>query len=537
MFDLYLPSKHGLSAGLFLSLCVPVFFIILKLLSRRREEHRLEATFSSQHQCQPPAVLQGKWPLSLDLLVKCIKADNAGQILRFFISILEDTGYTHAQYLFGLRSINTVDPENIEVLLSTQFKDFTLGAREQNFRPLLGHGIFTQNGAEWKQSRDLLRPVFNHQRTEYFTHIKHAVDNLLARVTEPTKEGFVDLQPLFFLLTLDVTTAAVLGASTNSLQDQGGKLGLAFANAFDTGQHYLAVRGRLGDLYWLFGGKKFRAACDFVHSFVDNIVREALEKKGILEPSGLEDEREDYLFIDALIARTRDPVIIRDQLVNVLLAGRDTTACLLSWTFRLLAQHPTVQHRLRAECLALPSYKAGTVPTKEELKNMRYLANVIHEVLRLYPSVPINMRQATKSTVLPVGGGPTRSSPILVRKGEAVCYSVYAMHRRKDLYGDDADHFRPDRWEPSSGRSPDLRNIGWGYLPFNGGPRVCLGQEFAFLEAAYTIVRLLQTFGDIRVGEEETVDQRDHPRHTVTLVVASANGCKVRLDGNGGSKQ
>ena len=98
-------------------------------------------------------------------------------------------------------------------------------------------------------------------------------------------------------------------------------------------------------------------------------------------------------------------------------------------------------------------------------------------VLRLYPSVPINMRQATKSTVLPVGGGPTRSSPILVRKGEAVSYSVYAMHRRKDLYGDDADHFRPERWEPSSGRSPDLRTIGWGYLPFNGGPRVCLGRK------------------------------------------------------------
>lgn len=142
----------------------------------------------------------------------------------------------------------------------------------------------------------------------------------------------MDLQPLFFLLTLDVTTAAVLGTSTNSLQDQGGKLGLAFANAFDTGQHYLAVRGRLGDLYWLFGGQKFRVACDFVHSFVDNIVTDALNKKGGGISSGLEEEKESYLFIDALIARTRDPKVIRDQLVNVLLAGRDTTACLLSWT-------------------------------------------------------------------------------------------------------------------------------------------------------------------------------------------------------------
>ena len=210
--------------------------------------------------------------------------------------------------------------------------DFTLGAREHNFRPLLGHGIFTQNGAEWKQSRDLLRPIFNHQRTEYFTHIKEAVARFLERVNEPTKECFVDLQPLFFLLTLDVTTAAVLGESTNSLQDQGGRVGLAFADAFDTGQHYLAVRGRLGDLYWLFGGKKFTAACDFVHSFVDKIVLDALSKKSDQSSSTSEAEKEKYLFIDALITRTSDPTIIRDQLVNILLAGRDTTACLLSWT-------------------------------------------------------------------------------------------------------------------------------------------------------------------------------------------------------------
>ena len=121
--------------------------------------------------------------------------------------------------------------------------------------------------------------------------------------------------------------------------------------------------------------------------------------------------------------------------------------------------------------------RRSVFPTTLQPAPKREMPSSQFTVLRLYPSVPINMRQATKSTVLPVGGGPTRSSPILVRKGEAVSYSVYAMHRRKDLYGDDADKFRPDRWEPSSGGSPDLRNIGWGYLPFNGGPRVCLGRK------------------------------------------------------------
>ena len=218
-------------------------------------------------------------------------------------------------------------------MLSRKLQDFSLGAREQNFRPLLGHGIFTQNGTAWKASRDLLRPIFNHQRTEYFSHIKIAVSNLLSRIASETiqTQNIIDLQPLFFLLTLDVTTAAVLGTSTNSLQDQGSKLGLQFANAFDEGQHYLAIRGRLGDFYWLLGGKKFRNACNFVHEFVDKIVAGSLKQKAEKETAG-EEEKEGYLFIDALIRETSDPKIIRDQLVNVLLAGRDTTACLLSWT-------------------------------------------------------------------------------------------------------------------------------------------------------------------------------------------------------------
>ena len=334
--------------------------------------------------------MRGKWPLSLDLLVEVSKADRANQILRFFVSVLEHAGSTHAQLLLGARAINTIDPENIEAILSTQFKDFSLGAREKNFGPLLGHGIFTQNGAEWKYSRDLLRPIFNHQRTDYFTHIQRAAENLLVRVKEDACHGLVDLQPLFFLLTLDVTTAAILGKSTNSLQDRDGKIGLQFARAFDEGQHYLAIRGRLGDFYWVLGGKKFRDACDFVHDFVDKIVQDNLGQESLNSKDG--PTTEGYLFIDALVKQTKDARVIRDQLVNVLLAGRDTTACLLSWTphgslspmfdvrsSRLLSQHSDIQQRLRDECVSLPSWLDGNLPTKEELKGMEYLGRVIHE--------------------------------------------------------------------------------------------------------------------------------------------------------------
>jgi cytochrome P450 len=91
-------------------------------------------------------------------------------------------------------------------------------------------------------------------------------------------------------------------------------------------------------------------------------------------------------------------------------------------------------------------------------------------VLRLQPPVPVNFRVSTKDTSLPVGGGADGRSPIYIRKGTMVSYNVFAMHRRTDLWGKDAKTFRPERWEENA-------KHGWEYLPFNGGPRICLGRK------------------------------------------------------------
>ena len=89
--------------------------------------------------------------------------------------------------------------------------------------------------------------------------------------------------------------------------------------------------------------------------------------------------------------------------------------------------------------------------------------------LRLYPSVPINGRKANKDTFLPLGGGPDGRSRLFIPKGQMVTYTLYAMHRRKDIFGDDAEDFRAERWETI--------RPGWGYLPFSGGPRTCVGRK------------------------------------------------------------
>ncbi len=106
---------------------------------------------------------------------------------------------------------------------------------------------------------------------------------------------------------------------------------------------------------------------------------------------------------------------------------------------------------------------------------MKYLRAVLNEIQRIRPIVPLNARQARKDTILPLGGGKDGKGPILVKKKQLVIFVTYAMHRRKDLYGDDADVFRPERWLDTEDQK-GLR-MGWEYLPFSGGPRVCIGRE------------------------------------------------------------
>ncbi|TPR09792.1 Phosphorylase family protein [Aspergillus niger] len=144
--------------------------------------------------------------------------------------------------------------------------------------------------------------------------------------------------------------------------------------------------------------------------------------------------------------------------------------------------------------------------------------NFLNEVLRLYPIVPGNRRTAVRNTTLPTGGGPAGTDPVYVKKGQPVFYSTYVMHRRPDLWGADADEFRPDRWNE--------RKAGWEYLPFNGGPRICIGQQFALTETGYVLVRLLQRF-DVIEGVGKTKEGEINMQ--MSLTNAPGDNVTVRL--------
>ena len=203
--------------------------------------------------------------------------------------------------------------------------DYGFGCRPAIFAPLLGNGIFTQEGAPWKHSRELLRRQFVRAQYRDLHVFREHVDNLVERIGIG---GVVDLQPLFFELTLDVATAVLFGRSVYSLRatiDQTAK-NREFAENFNIAQEGLAKRFRLAPFHFVYNPRKFRQACSNVHRFVEEYIMERQHR----DESG-SDESPAW-FIDQVAQGSKTNAGLRDQLLNVLLAGRDTTACCLSWT-------------------------------------------------------------------------------------------------------------------------------------------------------------------------------------------------------------
>ncbi|KAI1325951.1 cytochrome P450 alkane hydroxylase-like protein [Xylariaceae sp. FL0255] len=502
-----------------------VYAIISYVLTSRRNAAKARALG-----CEEPLGREiAKLPLGIDLVQEFGKADQEKQIPPFMIKKFEELGNTYRFNLLGSTGFRTVEPKNIQAILATQFEDFDLGElRYKNFAPLLGHGIFTLDGQGWKHSRAVLRPQFTRDQVSDLeleeSHVQHMMKALdMQEVSNDWIE--VDLLPYFFRLTLDSATEFLIGESTNSQlaeqpghQDQAieGMSGAKFGKSFDAALDGLAKRGRLMDFYWLHNPKEFRIANRQAHEFVDHYVNRALTKWRNGEKLGGEGK---YTFLDALVMEIQDPIRLRHELLNILLAGRDTTASHLGWVFHHLACDPARFQKLRKSIIEdFGTYdRPHTQPTFANLKECRYLRYVNDETLRLNPVVPLNSRRANKDTTIPVGGGPNGTSPIFVPKGTEVNYSVHAMHHRKDLWGQDADEFNPERWE---GRKP-----GWEYLPFNGGPRICIGQQFALTEASYVIVRLLQRFDKI----ENLLPKDELVQHNLNLTSCIGNGVKVKL--------
>ncbi|KAI4110969.1 MAG: hypothetical protein LQ339_000971 [Xanthoria mediterranea] len=427
----------------------------------------------------------------------------------------ERNGYTETtRHVIGQRIIFTANSDNIKAVLATQFNDYGKGEKfTRTWQDFLGHGIFTTDGEEWAASRQLLRPFFAQNRLRDLEVFEKYVQELLYLINGQGPK--IDISELFYRFTLDAATDFLLGRSVGSL----GNPDSQFAQAFGEVQRIQNMRQRAGPFQPLVPMTNFWKGLKVIDSFIEPFVQDALNNS----PEELDEKEAKSMngstWLQSVARFTRDRQVIRDQIVNILLAGRDTTAGTLSFLFKELSAHPDTYGKLRREILE--KVGSGQAPTYDDLKNMPYLQHCISETLRIYPSVPFNLRVALKDTSLPRGGGADGLSPVGVRKDTTIVYSTRHLQLNPSMYpavsasSPPVLEFCPERWETWTPRP-------WQYLPFNGGPRICIGQQFALAEIGYTTVRIVQRFGRLEKywGDGDDLVKSD-------IVLSPAHGVKV----------
>lgn len=362
----------------------------------------------------------------------------------------------------------------------------------------------------------MLRPQFAREQLSDLTLENELVQDLIRAMPDADEQGWTsefDFTPLLFNLTMDSSTAFFLGEGTYCLRRGDHK---QFIEAFDRCQMDVSKRLFLGNLYWLHNPKSFQSDLKTVFDWTDARVRKAIEDfEDSLKPRPGAPKSK-YSFIRELIQETRDPIELRSQLLSIAMAGRETTASLLSWAFFLLARHPAEYTKIRREILKeFGSKDEGKDITFATLRTCKPLQNLLSEALRLFPPVPYNQRQAFKDTTLPHGGGSNGDQPIQILKDSSILIDIFSMQRDPEYWGADSDDFKPDRWHG--------RKVGWEFLPFNGGPRICIGQMLALTNAGYYVVKLMQHFDQVA-----TTDIRPAKVHAA-IVATNAHGVHVRL--------
>ncbi|KAI1084298.1 cytochrome P450 [Whalleya microplaca] len=457
-----------------------------------REEHLYYAKMA-QHGCAPIPTYPND-PLGIRYFLHTVRQIKSHTLLQQRRVQFDTFGRTFKHRAFP-RPFDVVlsdEPENIKAVLSTRFDDWVIpSSRIRAFLPVLGrHSIFTVNGPEWQHHRAIMRPAFVRDQISDLRCFDRHVAKLIAHI--PRDGRSFDLQAMFSLLTTDTISDFMFGQSTDILGNAP-EDGLRFGRYFEVAMQKIADRGRLGRLTTLLPDPELDECTTFMHGFVARYIDEVKQQN--LEQA-LNDESRRYSFLGELLKSGEPDEVIRDHLMSIFTAGRDTTTSVLSYLFFELSRRPDIVTTIQEEIRDL----GEADPTWEHLRNMKYLNWAIKEALRLNPPVAINARESIRDTILPTGGGPDGKSPVFIPKGSHFRYVPWIMQRREGFYGSDAEEFRPERWE-------SLRPT-YEYVPFNAGPRICIGQQFALTQMAFITFRLLQAFKKIERRDEKPPIQK-----------------------------
>ena len=341
--------------------------------------YRQVFVYSRRYGCLQPPASPDSGLIGLRLILTFRASYKAKKLLEGQVQRYVEYGTTHTTSLLGSTLVMTIEPENIKAILANKFDDFGLGTRLKTFSPLLTGGIFVNDGEPWKHSRALVRPAFTRNQVADLESFEFHTQKLIAKL--PKDGSTVDLGPLFFRLTLDQASEFLLGESVNSQNGEEDSPAARFGTAFDSAVSSLGGIGTSGITSYLWPNRRFFRDCRTAHLFVENFVQEARERRAIHLsgnqnlPTNEKPESGRYVFVDELAKVTDDPRQMRDELLSILLAGRDTTASMLTSAFNILGKRPDIWAKLRDEAELL----GGEPPDYERLRNMKYLRYFLNE--------------------------------------------------------------------------------------------------------------------------------------------------------------
>ncbi len=391
-------------------------------------------------------------------------------------------------------------PDLVKQVLVGSPQNFVKGEALRNNRRIFGKGLLTSEGESWRQQRRLIQPAFHHDRIAAYGEamVAHAERMIAGWRDGDARDIYIEMMRV----TLEIVTEELFEVEIAAERDR-------FAAAVNTllelssgGRMLLPPLLRLvptpGNLAYLRSARKLD---EIVYGLIRKQRAGSGGSKGLL--SALLQVRDE----------SRRPMTeeqVRDEVMTLLLAGHETTAVTLSWTWVLLAQHPEVEQKLWAELRAALN---GRSPGPADVAALLYTERVIKEAIRLYPPIWAMVRNPLKDCE--IGG-------YRVPAGSAIIMSQWVMHRDPRFY-DEPERFDPDRWLGE--RAKGLPRF--AYFPFGGGPRTCIGASFAMMEAVLILATVAQQY-QVRLTAGFVAEPMPtitlRPRHGIQAVLAQRAG-------------
>ena len=468
---------------------------------------------------------------------------------------------------FGPKSFLVVsDAEQAKAILRDQANSYDKGLLGELLEPIMGRGLIPADPVTWKQRRPQIVPAFHKAWLNHMIGLfGHCNKPLFTKLNEATKSGNqkVEMESLFNSVALDIIGLSVFNYDFGSVTTESPVIKAVYSTLVEVehrsqGMNCLYVSlnlfvGRKSQLSFQFLSKvpapywelplanqlvprlrEFNSNLKLLNDVLDDLIARAKSTRQVTDLEELEARNYDNVddpsmlrFLVDMRGADIDNKQLRDDLMTMLIAGHETTGALLTWSLFELTRNPEACKKLQKEIdTVMGDRNVATDITYQDIMDMRYLRMVLAETLRLYPEPPLLIRRCREENILPAGSSPDGREATVIR-GMDMFLSIYNLHH-DERFWPEPEKFDPERFlRPYS--NPDVP--GWGgfdptkwqdsklypneiasdfaFLPFGGGARKCVGDEFAMLEACVTLAAVLRDFDFTFDKDYQTPDKID----------------------------